>query len=113
MGSFGELSGLKEWGYDCINLRENSCWPIGLTKVNAEENYKHLVNPDKLSEDNYKEFNRRVLQNFKPLVYDELVKLIPEWQRLAEVNESWIEMHTYRVTYLTWIDPRLAAFSAK
>ena len=58
-------------------------------------------------------FEQRVIQDFRPLFSDELLNLIPEWQRLSDVANSHVEVHTYRVTFLTWIDPRLAVMTPK
>ena len=52
-------------------------------------------------------------QNFKPLVREELVTIFPEWPRLEEVKENHVEIHSYIVTYLTWHDLRLPAYTEK
>lgn len=50
---------------------------------------------------------------FKPLVREELVTIFPEWVRLEGVKENHVEIHSYIVTYLTWHDVRLAAYTEK
>ena len=50
---------------------------------------------------------------FKPLVREELVTIFPEWVRLESVKECHVEIHSLIVTYLTWHDLRLSAYTEK
>ena len=57
--------------------------------------------------DNFLTLEAKFKTEFKPLFIDELRELMPEWKRLEAVKECHVEIHTYLVLYLTWIDKRL------
>ena len=54
---------------------------------------------------------------WKPLVHDEIVSVVPEWARLEPLHDEYIpnkvELHSLIVTYLTFHDYRLEAFTPK
>ena len=58
-------------------------------------------------------FKDKMREEFKPLVTNELVALLPEWTRLSAVKANSVEQHSFLVLYLTWTDERLSAFNAK
>lgn len=59
------------------------------------------------------QFKERMRNLFKPLFIDELVALVPEWVRLQEIRNNSVELHSFLVLYLTWVDIRMPALTHK
>ena len=117
MESFAETTGIAEFGGG-VDHRGTSCWPLDLPKpVSGADSCcsegQDSDIPEGLSKENYISFKDRVRDRFRPLFQTELVALIPEWERLSNVKDNSVELHSYLVLYLTWSDARLSVFSQK
>ena len=67
----------------------------------------------KPSDENYTAFKESVRGTVFPMIEDELLRLIPEWQRLTEVKGASVALHSLIVLYLVTNDPRMKQLSAE
>ena len=65
----------------------------------------------KLSDENYTAFKESVRGTVFSMIEDELLNLIPEWQRLTEVKGASVALHSLIVLYLVSNDPRMKELS--
>ena len=64
-----------------------------------------------MSASNYQKFKKAVHKKVFPVVQDELLFLIPEWQRLLDVKDAQVAMHSLIVAYLVVQDARMESLS--
>jgi exopolyphosphatase/pppGpp-phosphohydrolase len=57
---------------------------------------------NELSKKNYEKFKKAVKKKVFPKVKTELMGLIPEWQRLVDVKDASVAMHSLTVAYLVF-----------